>query len=86
MARSPQKFGQLLTEAVYKIRIAESKTIKKTISLIQDELGYSLGREGGSCIEYWRKGNIPASLDDVLNLAGELASRGLLRLSRNIEM
>ena len=76
MAGSPQKFGQLLTEAVYKIRIAESKTIKKTISLIQDELGYTLGREGGSCIEYWRKGNIPARLDDVEKLAGELVSRG----------
>lgn len=76
MARSPQKFGQLLTEAVYKIRIAESKTIKKTISLIQDELGYTLGREGGSCIEYWRKGNIPARLDEVEQLAAELARRG----------
>jgi len=76
MTKSPEKFAQLLTAAIYKIRIAESKTIKKTVSLIQDELGYSLGREGGTCIEYWRKGYVPAKLEDVEMLAGELVKRG----------
>jgi len=85
MARSPGKFAQLLTAAVHKIRISESKTIRKTISIVQDELGYSLGRDGGSCIEYWRKGFIPASLDDVENLARELATRGGLDRSELVQ-
>jgi hypothetical protein len=76
MAKSPEKFAQLLTEAVYKIRIQESKTIKKTMQIVQDELGYALGREGGSCIEYWRKGYVPATVDDVEKLARELVKRG----------
>ncbi len=75
MAKSPEKFAQLLTEAIHKIRIHDSRTIKKTIRIVQDELGYALGREGGSCIEYWRKGYIPATMDDVEKLAQELAKR-----------
>ncbi len=76
MTKSSKKFAQLLTQAIYKIRIHESKTIKKTLSLVEDDLGYELGREGGSCIEYWRKGYIPVSMDDVEKLAGELVKRG----------
>ncbi|MDM8529446.1 ATP-binding protein, partial [Anaerolineales bacterium HSG24] len=76
MSTSPQKFSLLLTEAVHKIRIEESKHIKKTIRIIQDELGYALGREGGTSIEYWRKGYVPASLIDLENLARELVRRG----------
>jgi hypothetical protein len=75
MAKSPEKFAQLLTQAVHKIRIRESKTVKKTIRIVQDELGYALGKEGGSCIEYWRKGHVPATADDVENLARELVKR-----------
>lgn len=76
MDKSPETFARLLTEAVHKIRIHESKTIKKTIRIVQDELGYALGREGGSCIEYWRKGYIPATMGDVEKLARELVERG----------
>ena len=76
MTRSPERFAQLLTQAVHKIRIRESKMVKKTIRIVQDELGYALGKEGGSCIEYWRKGHVPAAADDVENLAGELVKRG----------
>ncbi|MEW5957814.1 MAG: ATP-binding protein [Chloroflexota bacterium] len=76
MATSPAKFAQLLTAAVYKIRIAESKTIKKTLGMVQDELGYALGRAGGSCIEYWRKGYIPAKLEEVEHLARILVRGG----------
>ena len=76
MEKSPEKFAQLLTEAVHKIRIHESKAIKKTIRIVQDELGYALGRDGGSCIEYWRKGNFPATMGDVEELARELVKRG----------
>ena len=76
MTRSPEKFAQLLTQAVYKIRVHDSRTIKKTVSIVQDELGYALGREGGSCIEYWRKGYIPATTGDLEKLARELVKRG----------
>lgn len=76
MATSPTKFAQLLTGAIYKIRIAESKTVKKTVGLVQDELGFALGRDGGSAIEYWRKGYVPAKLEDVENLARILVKRG----------
>ncbi len=78
MAPSPQKFAQLLTRAVYNIRIDGAKTARKTIGMVQDELGYTLGREGGSCIEYWRKGNIPTSLADLENLARELVRQAAL--------
>jgi hypothetical protein len=72
---SPDKFAQLLTEAVHKIRRGEARLTRKTIRIVQDELGFALGREGGSCIEYWRKGNIPASLNDLEGLARELVRR-----------
>lgn len=76
MDQSPAKFAQLLTAAIYKIRIVESKTIRKKIGIVQDELGYALGREGGSCIEYWRKGHIPADLADLEQLTRALVERG----------
>lgn len=80
MARSPQQFARLLTAAIHNIRIREAGTTRKTMGVLQDELGYALGREGGSCIEYWRKGNIPATLEDLENLARELVRReGLTR-------
>jgi hypothetical protein len=66
-----EKFAQLLSEAVHRIRLREAKTIQA----IQDELGYALGREGGSTIEYWRKGHLPPSLEDLEKLAYELARR-----------
>jgi hypothetical protein len=44
--------------------------------VVQDELGYAIGREaGGSSIEYWRKGHIPADLAEVETLAKELLRR-----------
>ena len=76
MDQSPEKFAQLLTAAIYRMRIAESKTIRKKIGIVQDELGYALGREGGSCIEYWRKGHIPADLADLEQLTRALVKRG----------
>ncbi|MCB0164068.1 MAG: ATP-binding protein, partial [Anaerolineae bacterium] len=59
---------------VHLIRLRESKTIQ----IVQDELGYFLGREGGSSIEYWRKGHIPPSLADVEKLGQEIVRRGSL--------
>ncbi|CAG0932486.1 hypothetical protein TFLX_02615 [Thermoflexales bacterium] len=72
MAVSPNRFAQLLTEGVYHIRHRESKRIQ----VVQDELGYALGRAGGSVIEYWRKGHLPATHQDIEGLARELMRRG----------
>jgi hypothetical protein len=68
---SAAKFANLLTTAV---RIIAAQA-NKTIAGVQDELGYALSREGGSSIEYWRKGHIPADLADLEKLAGELVRR-----------
>ena len=76
MSGSPQKFANLLTEAIHTIRLRESKRVKKTIRIVQDELGYALGREGGSAIEYWRKGHIPAAVEDIAALARETRRAG----------
>ncbi|MBW7886582.1 MAG: hypothetical protein H3C34_28925 [Caldilineaceae bacterium] len=48
MAENAERFAQLLTEGLHRIRRREGKTI----AAIQDELGYALGREGGTAIEY----------------------------------
>jgi DNA-binding SARP family transcriptional activator len=77
MAESPKRFAQLLTEAIHRIRRCEGKKV----SVIQDELGYELGREGGTAIEYWRKGHIPIKVADVVTLARLLIRRG--KLDRN---
>jgi hypothetical protein len=74
MAQSAEKFAQLLTEGVRRIAIEEDKNI----SVIQDELGYLLGREGRSAIDYWRRGFIPSNLSDVETLAREIVKRGHL--------
>jgi len=66
--RPAHQFARLLTEAVYRIRYLESKSIQA----VQDELGYALGKTGGSSIEYWRKGYIPTKAADVEQLAVEI--------------
>ena len=77
MTEPAARFAELLTRAVRTIAVRNNKTVAS----VQDELGYALGREtGGSCIEYWRKGHIPADPRDVEKLAGELVKRaGLSR-------
>jgi predicted ATPase len=74
MAASPEKFAQLLTEGIQRIRIHEGKSIR----VIQDELGYLLGREGGAAVEHWRKGHLPPHLADVEQLARAIVTRGVL--------
>lgn len=74
MTTSPERFAQLLTEGIHRIRIEERKSIR----VIQDDLGYGLGREGGSVIEHWRKGRLPPHLSDVEQLARAIVTRGLL--------
>lgn len=71
---SAEQFAQLLTEGVQCIRLQEAKSIQ----IVQDELGYALGKAGGSSIEYWRKGNIPAKYHDTALLAREIVRRGRL--------
>lgn len=74
MAASSAKFAQLLSEGVHRVRLYEGKSVQ----IVQDELGYALEREGGSAIEYWRKGHIPARLTEVEQLARALVRRGRL--------
>jgi len=69
-----ERFGELLTEAVHAIK----RRTSKPIAAIQDELMYALGRESGNPVEYWRKGHIPASQTDFVQLARELIGRGHL--------
>ncbi|HEU5015719.1 MAG TPA: hypothetical protein VFT66_24560 [Roseiflexaceae bacterium] len=72
MASAPHEFGRLLTAALYRIRSIEDKPIQ----VVQDELGYSIGREsGGSAIEHWRKGHVPARQAEVEQLAREIVRR-----------
>lgn len=67
-----EKFAKLLTEALYKIKLLENKSI----DILQDDIGYAIGRDkGGSAIEYWRRGNIPTNLAEVERLGRELVKR-----------
>lgn len=74
MSTSSEKFARLLTEAVYRIRTLEDKSV----SIVQDELGYAIGKKGGASIEHWRKGNVPSRQSDIENLARALVVRGNL--------
>src|SRR5688572_23362441 len=67
-----ERFAQLLTEGVHRIRLRTSKTIR----IVQDELGCVLGKNGGASIEYWRKGHLPATTTDIETLAREIVRRG----------
>jgi hypothetical protein len=69
---SEQRFARLLTEGVHRIRLRTFKTTQ----LVQEELGRALGRNGGSVIEYWRKGHRPPKLSDIETLAREFVSQG----------
>ena len=71
MSATGQKFAELLTLGVHRIRLIHGQKI----SIIQDELGQALGKSGGSMIEHWRKGYLPASYRDVEQLAREIVQR-----------
>lgn len=71
MTKRPERFRKLLSKAVREIAYAENKTMQ----IVQDELGFALGRANGSCIDYWRRGYIPAELADVEKLAQLIAAR-----------
>ena len=78
------KFSELLTKAIHQIKADSSG--RKKIRIIQDEIGYALGKSGGSCIEHWRKGNLPASLIDLERLTQELVVRGGLSTPEEIQL
>lgn len=68
----PELFRTTLSAGIQRIRQLEGKPI----GVIQDELGYAIGREtGGSAIEHWRKGNIPSNLRELAALAREILLR-----------
>ena len=60
-ATDPTRFADLLTAAIQQIKRREGKPVR----VIQDELGYALGKAGGSMVEFWRKGNLPARHADL---------------------
>jgi hypothetical protein len=69
---SAKRFAEILTEALYIIRLRESKSLQ----IIQDEIGHMLGRSGGRTLEYWRRGRLPGKRHDVEILTRELVRRG----------
>ena len=78
MPKSDQQFAFSLSQAVRQVALRQNKKIQ----IVQDELGYALGRDaGGSAIEYWRKGHVPARLEELELLARELTQQnGLVDL------
>jgi hypothetical protein len=73
MSKSSTRFAELLTQAVRRIAVQH----RTKIQVVQDELGYALGREtGGVSIEYWRKKHVPSKLSEAEMLARELMQRG----------
>lgn len=76
--KAPGEFADLLTAAVYRIKANTGKNL----DVIEDELGYALGRQGRSFIAYLRRGNLPAEMGDAEELARALLLRqGLDRAS-----
>lgn len=69
--RSPAEFADLLTAAVRRIKANTGKNL----DVVEDELGYELGREGRSFILYLRRGNVPSETKDVEALARALLRR-----------
>ncbi len=65
------KFGTLLSKAIRRVAASENQLI----GVLQDEIGFHLGRKGRASVERWRKGYLPPSTSDVEKLARELARR-----------
>ena len=73
MPTGEPRFSELLQRAINRIAFLENKTRQ----VVFDELGYALGRQGGSAIQYWLyHQRVPARLEDVENLARIIAHRG----------
>ena len=72
MVESKEKFAALLTRGIRRI-FAETG---KPMTILQDELGYRLGKQGRHIIEYYRKGNFPSDDSEKIRLAKELVWHG----------
>lgn len=72
MTPSAAKFSQTLTAAIRTIKARTGKNIE----IIQDEIGFELGRNGGSYIAYLRKNNLPSDFESL-----ELLTRYLINLN-----
>lgn len=66
-----EHFALILGKAVHLIAALENKSIK----IIQDEIGYEIGRRGGSPIDYWRRGHVPEEDAEIEQLARILVKR-----------
>ncbi|MBX3012173.1 MAG: tetratricopeptide repeat protein [Caldilineaceae bacterium] len=78
-----ERFRTLLSDGIYRIKQLE----KKPISVIQDELGYAIGKKsGGSSIEHWRKGFIPGELADLAALVKVIVARSDLGTAWALEL
>ncbi len=72
MKRVDSKASDLLLRAIDRIAYLDNKTKQ----IVYDELGYALGRQGGSAIQYWiYHRRAPSKLEDVENLARVIARR-----------
>ncbi len=72
MPRSGKRFAEALRRAIDTIAFKENKKKQS----IHDELGFELGRDGGSAVAYWLyHEQIPARLSDVEELARAVALR-----------
>ena len=72
MTKSAVVFADYLSEGIHLVRQKEGKTVR----IVQDELGYALGRQGGSAVERWRKGHLPPHTEDVETMARFFRQRG----------
>lgn len=72
MAKAEPKVSEALLRAINRIAFLENKNKQ----IVYDELGYALGRQGGSAIQYWvYHKRIPARLEDLEALARAIARR-----------
>jgi hypothetical protein len=75
---NPKRFGQLLKVAVRKIALHQNKNI----ALVQDELGYQIGRDsGGVPIQFWERGHIPPQPEETERLIQALRQQAKLSSS-----
>lgn len=76
MTQAPKRFAELLQAGINTIADRTSK--RKGV--VRDELGYAIGRKGGSAIEYWGygDGHIPKQQAEVAALARLLVDRAKL--------
>lgn len=72
MKRTEPRAADILMRAIDRIAFID----KKTKQVIYDELGFALGRQGGSAVQYWiYHHRTPSRLEDLENLTRIIARR-----------